>query len=145
MNRYTDEQRTEALIRLELNAGNLKRTAREIGVPPPTLRMWRDGMLAAGTTMHLSPAAPEKTDFAALWAKVQVVATTRLLELLPRADTIRDVATAGGIAADKHLDYTQGRKGSQVTVDARSQHLTIEGITDAERRDLIARTLADLG
>src|SRR5262245_42537223 len=40
---YDDECRATCLACLAANAGNLKRTARQCGVPVNTLRSWRDG------------------------------------------------------------------------------------------------------
>lgn len=40
--RYATEDKAKALALLKSNGGNLKRTARQIGVPPATLRMWRN-------------------------------------------------------------------------------------------------------
>ena len=38
---YTDEERISALITLEANGGNIKKTVRETGVSAPTLRAWK--------------------------------------------------------------------------------------------------------
>lgn len=42
---YTDDERVAALAQLAANGGNLKRTARALGLPAPTLRLWRDTVL----------------------------------------------------------------------------------------------------
>lgn len=39
---YTDEQKAQAYVTLAANEGNVKRTARDIGVPSSTIRRWRD-------------------------------------------------------------------------------------------------------
>jgi len=39
---YTDQQRVEALTRLELNGGNMLKTSREMSIPRATLMDWRD-------------------------------------------------------------------------------------------------------
>ncbi len=41
--RYSDEERSDALVALQANGGNLKRTARELGVPLATLAGWSYG------------------------------------------------------------------------------------------------------
>lgn len=41
-NVYTDEDKAHAFVALTANGGNVKRTARELNMPVPTLRAWRD-------------------------------------------------------------------------------------------------------
>lgn len=60
-------------------------------------------------------------DFAALWAGVQTQAIQRLLELIPTATDLRQVALAAAIASDKHLDHRDGRKGAIPTGQRDSQ------------------------
>lgn len=45
--RYTPEQRAAVLAVLKANGGKVKPTARETGVPAPTIRDWRDAPDAA--------------------------------------------------------------------------------------------------
>lgn len=40
--RYSPEERAQVLVRLHVNAGNVKRTARECGVSPQTVRRYRE-------------------------------------------------------------------------------------------------------
>jgi transposase-like protein len=40
---YSDEEKADALLQLDANGGNLKRTAVAIGIPRKTLAEWRDG------------------------------------------------------------------------------------------------------
>jgi 8-oxo-dGTP pyrophosphatase MutT (NUDIX family) len=44
---YSDEERAEALAVLDANAGNLKRTARDLDIPRATLQEWAGGALEA--------------------------------------------------------------------------------------------------
>lgn len=39
---YTDEQKAQVYVTLAANEGNVKRTARDVGVPVSTIRRWRD-------------------------------------------------------------------------------------------------------
>ncbi len=41
MAQYADAVRADTLARLELNAGNVKKTARETGIPRSTVQLWR--------------------------------------------------------------------------------------------------------
>src|SRR5262245_10592034 len=45
---YTDDDRLFALRHLEANDGNVSRTARELGIPVPTLHQWARGKRMAG-------------------------------------------------------------------------------------------------
>lgn len=130
-NTYTDQQVAEALAALELNGGNVKRTAAETGIPRATLIRWRDGVSAALDTMADTPDTPaalpevvalvrqppQPRDFATLWAEAQydvlaaAVAVARQLTE-PTAENLTALTKFAGMAADKHLDYSQGRKGA---------------------------------
>ena len=108
---YTSDQVRDALAHLTLNGGNLKRTARSLGLPPSSLRRWRNKAVGSGEmSPDVVPAAPEKKDYAALWAEAQETAHHYLMEKAPEA-AFRDLVVWAGVAADKHLDYSQGRKG----------------------------------
>ena len=104
MKTYTAEQVRDALALLTLNAGNLKRTARALALAPSTLRDWRDKAVRGGEPV------PEKKDYAVLWAEALETAHRYLMEKAPEA-AFRDLVVWAGVAADKHLDYSQGRKG----------------------------------
>lgn len=124
---YTDQQVVEALVALELNGGNLKRTARELALHPNTLRDWRNAALAVEPSRPLSLSVPVpvpvKRDFAELWAKKEELVLDLIEQKAPEA-SFRDLSIFSGIAADKHLDYSLGRKGTAINIDNRS--VTIE-------------------
>lgn len=111
---YTDSEIAEALAALELNGGNVKRTAVQLGIPRTSLLRWRDEVTTVSDTADTENRSHQ---FAGMWAEVMRLATERLRELIPAETDLRAVAVAAGIAADKHLDYTQGRKGAQTTVN----------------------------
>jgi transposase-like protein len=124
---YTDAERVTALARLELNAGNASRTARELSIPRPTLLLWRD------QAVNELSGIPDtvKTDWAELFGSAVQLGARLIAENLRRyqgqtlkPSELRDVAVVTGIAVDKHLDYRDGRKTSSVNVDARSVNLT---------------------
>lgn len=130
---YTPEQIAEALAALELNGGNVKRTAVALGIPRPTLILWRGqanaaagGVTDTSDTEKKGAAAPWVHDFAALWAEAQEVLIRRVIAVAATG-SLKDVAVAAGIAADKHQDYAQGRKGAatQVNVDASTKTVQI--------------------
>jgi hypothetical protein len=39
---YSEQDKAQSLLVLDANGGNIKRTARQIGIPVGTLRAWRD-------------------------------------------------------------------------------------------------------
>jgi len=136
MAQYTEQQRIEALAQLELNGGNLKRTARNLNLPPATLRHWRDDTLdAMGDNAALSLMVPQKPDFVARLENVLNMLVDKIEAMVPDADNIRDTAVVFGIMADKHLDYRDGRKGGvSVNVDNRSINLPQDLSVDELRR-----------
>lgn len=133
---YTDEQRLEALATLELNRGNIARTSRDLGIPRPTLILWRDKAIAAGVSAEsLTRSDSEKTDYAQLLSDALREAVTLLRAKMPEM-TGKDLAITTGILADKHLDFRDGRKAG-VVVDNRQQTMTLpEGTTLEDLRQL---------
>ncbi len=103
---YSDNERVQALAALALNRGNIKATARHLGIPHPTLTLWRN---RAEADRQAGP--PPATDYGALYGEAQEWALDRLRTLIPTATTIRDLALVAAIAADRHLDYAEGRRG----------------------------------
>ena len=155
MNTYTEQQIIEALAVLMTNGGNAKRTAKQLGIPRPTLIRWRDGAAAAEeaavtdatalavdiradtsetldtASAPVNPWARQPRDYGELWGGVQELAVARMRELLPVTTDLRAVAYAAGIAADRHLDFTLGRRGGgQVGVHTRSGDQDIALIID---------------
>ena len=122
-NTYTDAQITDALAALELNGGALRRTAREVNVPAPTLLNWRNQALKAEPLRPLNAPEQKERDFAALWADKEAKVLDLIGEKAASA-SFRDLSIFAGIAADKHMDYSIGRKGVAVNID-QSQHQAI--------------------
>lgn len=42
---HTDDEQVQALVHLAANDGNVRQTSRELGMPPATLRRWRDAIM----------------------------------------------------------------------------------------------------
>jgi transposase-like protein len=147
MAKYTEAQRIAALAALELSGGQIRKTARELGIPPGTLTLWRDQAASIETmpALYSDPLnTAQKSEQAAAQTKVYGarlgealdLALDTLLEKLPGMAG-RDVAIAVGILVDKHLDITQGRKGAQIIADNRSVNLQMpEGTTIEDIRSL---------
>lgn len=141
---YPEAKIVDALAALELNRGNLDLTARQVGVSRPTLRKWRDAALAVSADLPLKRTDP---DFASIWAGKELKVLDLIGKKAPDA-TFRDLSIFAGIAADKHLDYRDGRKGTNVNVDARQQNLNVYTADSVIGRLLAARergvTLAEI-
>ena len=120
-NVYSDDQITAALAALELNGGRIRGTARELGIPAPTLLSWRDQAIAGGATGLNAPVRVNR-DFTELWAQKEAMVLELIGDKAPNA-SFRDLSIFAGIAADKHLNYRDGRPGATLNVDARSQTL----------------------
>ena len=111
MNTYTDQQKAEALAALIENGGNVKATARELGIPRPTLITWREKSRQPDVLNTIPPdMAAERI---ALWDRVQEAGARRLLELFPLSESVREVAYAAKIAHDIRLDLTEGRRAAE--------------------------------
>ena len=95
---YSDEDKAAALAALRANAGNVARTARQVGVPEPTLRQWAKGLRAA------PPAQLSERKKADLADRMEEIARALLDRVTPeRMDdaTVQQLLTSAGIAIDK--------------------------------------------
>ena len=55
-----------------------------------------------------------------------------------RPNQLRDLSITVGISRDIHFDYTEGRKGTEVVVDARQQSV-LAGLSVEELRAIVAQ------
>jgi hypothetical protein len=112
--KYTDDQVQHGLAEYELTGRNLKATARNIGVPVPTLRGW---IMRAGLNPEQNTADNNGHDYGGMWGKVQVLAVGKAEKMVPdmphTPDGLRAITVLAGVASDKQLDHEQGRKGAQ--------------------------------
>lgn len=97
---WTDAEKAEILAALDANQGNVKRTARQCGVPISTLRGWAKGR---GTNAGVAQLRPEKRgDLADALEGI----AWQIVELLPgKLETaeVRELATLLGVSLDKLL------------------------------------------
>jgi len=95
---YSDEQRAEALALLDANEGNVRRTARELGIPRGTLLSWKDKPKAG-----VSKLRPQKRGslFEAGKNVAWLLAGKLQDEEKLRKASYRDIATSFGIVVDK--------------------------------------------
>lgn len=127
-NKYTDDQVQQALAEYELTGRNLKATARNIGVPVPTIRGW---IMRAGLNPEQNTSDNNGHDFTGMWGTVQVLAVTKATEVIPdivhTPDGLRALTTLAGVAADKHLNYRDGRTGgANVNINSDKTVILIE-------------------
>ncbi len=104
--RYSDEDKSAALVALDMNAGNVRATAGQLGIPRQTLQEWANDR-------KISPAVPEMRQH----KKGEVVERfdelrERILNLLEGAGTLeekvrkaslKDLAIFFGVITDKIL------------------------------------------
>ncbi len=95
---YTDEEKAEALAALDANAGNVARTARQIGIPRTTLQSWAN---QRGTNEGVTKLRHQKKGELAdalekLARKLIEVASEKIADA-----TLQQVMTSVGIAIDK--------------------------------------------
>lgn len=129
---YSDDFIANALATFEANGGvttpgALTRTAKEVGVPHPTMSYWVKTLDAKKPVQHT---APIQHDFVAIWAE-SMVKTLEVIDAKRPQASFRDLSIFAGIAADKHLDYRDGRRGTEINVDNR--RITIVRETDWRR------------
>jgi len=119
---YTDQQRVEALTRLELNFGNVSRTSRELSIPRATLIDWRDRILpdTPPTVTHtLVDRAPELVE--RVTAKLEAIAFAPLPEEIPVKDQLAATLALGRISGLIVSDR------APIEVTATTQVLVLDG------------------
>lgn len=102
---YTDEDRAAALAALQGNRGNIKRTARDLGVPESTLRRWSADPIRAAGGAELR--ARKREEVGEAWGRVRDKALTLAEALLdelagctePRM--LQTLVTVGAVATEK--------------------------------------------
>jgi hypothetical protein len=97
--RYTDEDRSTALVVLAANGGNIERTARELGIPRTTLQRWDQGTAHPEAAAN---AAPKKEALANLLEGLVYDALGVLPGNLASANA-RQLMTIAAVAVDKML------------------------------------------
>lgn len=114
-NKYTSEQKAEALAKLVEHGGDVKSTARALGIPRTTLINWRDKSNNPAVLDTIPPDTKQaRID---LWDKGQELGVHRLMALIPTSDNLRDIAYATDRLLAGYLDLTEGRKGTNISID----------------------------
>lgn len=123
MKRYSEQEKSVALALLEVNQGNLRRTAKQAGIPHATLRKWSRG---EGVHPDVHKSIPEKR--ASLEERFQEL-IHQLMDVVPSKmedAPLDSITRAIGIFTDK----LQVQRGEPDTI-TRSQHATREERVEA--------------
>lgn len=108
---YSAEDKARAYVVLQTNDGNLKRTARDTGIPEPTIRRWRNEW-AEGGPPPVEQVEQAATDYLSEAERVRDLSLRRIKERL-ESDNVKDqgtlpqLATVYGIVTDK-IDRARG-------------------------------------
>lgn len=103
---WSDEDKARAYVALAANDGNVKRTAREIGVPENTLRRWRDDWQQNGPpqTEDVEMAMGEFLEEASnLRGRALLALKLKVEQLIkdPKAVKVAELTTLVGVLDDK--------------------------------------------
>ena len=140
---YSDADKAAALTSLDLNEGNVYRTAKQLAIPNKTLEEW-----ASGRRISPEVAQFRQHKKAELRARLESV-LDRLLQgmeapgaLEAKLDkaSLRDVATSVGILIDK-IQLLKGEPTNIIAEAARESVKKImekTGLTEAEARRIVA-------
>jgi hypothetical protein len=97
--RYSDDQKRTALAILQSNAGDLKETERETGIPRRTLQEWRDGKWGVNVSIYQG-VEQRKRDLALEMSKL-IDRLLRISGYKAEEASLRDIAVGIGILTDK--------------------------------------------
>ena len=100
--KYTDDDRARVATALHINDGNIKRTARETGIPENTVRDWKRAWEKGGLPATVEQAQQGAVDeFVDQATHIRNLYLRRLEELVETETNARNVATVVGILDDK--------------------------------------------
>ena len=105
-NRYTDEDRQRIREHLIEKGGNQSAAARDLGVPRTTVRAIAQGRATLVATID--------ADDAVLWQTASHAVARRIADIAPTSDDLGQLAAAARAASSAHLDYRDGRKGTNM-------------------------------
>ena len=150
---HTEEIKVEALAALDLNHGNVAKTAREIAVPRSTLGRWRDAALEAGDGRNLLPVEGDWGEWRERAAdaylrtalKTQVIMEKNIDRLRDEEMSVMDLQRLSitlGTLTDK-ANHLRGNVVPAVAIDARHQAvLALDGASLADLQALLVQAEA---
>jgi transposase-like protein len=102
---YTETDKAKVYVVLRANDGNVKRTARETGIPENTVRRWRDEFIDRPPQHELVQVAAG--DFVDDASRVRNLALRRIEVLIPDSTKISELNVTVGVLTDK-IDRANG-------------------------------------
>lgn len=104
---YSDKDRAAAYAELTVNGGNVKRTARTLGIPHPTITRWKQEWARTGVPSEVTVEVPKVSeDFLTNAIRTRDKLLIRLEQMVDDGDVnARDVTTALGVLTDKIRAY----------------------------------------
>lgn len=101
--KYTDEERARVYTALTINNGNIKRSARETGVPIATVRLWKKSWEKDGPSEEIATLAQSQADaFVETATVARDLALTQWKGLVEEGKVApRDLMTGVGVLTDK--------------------------------------------
>lgn len=110
---YTDAEKAEALVALEANGGNVKGTARALGIPEPTLRLWSLNQHVNKDVVEIQD--EKRIDFTHL-LEAEILAALGAMHGKRDDASYADMARTIGIFTDK-LELLRGNATSRMEVN----------------------------
>lgn len=95
---YSDSEKAETLVALDLNGGNLSKTQRDTGVPINTIKDWRDGKVTDDVTKLRTG---KKIELSQVFEDLAYKLTGALNEDTVAKMSGQQLMTSAGIAVDK--------------------------------------------
>lgn len=142
---YPAEMRARA-VDLLAQGMSQRATARIVGAPESTIRRWNSAYTEAGpAALELAPTVREQ--IIRDGPGIVLAGLLRLQRMIAEADQeqLRDVAHATTAASNIVLDWTEGRRGTQmaVAIDARQQlAVQLAGLDTATLEGYLERLIA---
>jgi transposase-like protein len=100
--KYSDDDRARVNASLTITDGNVRKTARETGMPITTVRDWKKEWATAGVPAVVEAKTERAIEqFVAEAMDVRALALARLKEVLPMETKAKDLAVIVGIMDDK--------------------------------------------
>lgn len=125
--RYSDLDRANALVALKANRGNVQLTARQTGIPPPTLSHW------AKQERHPEATVLGEKQIEPLADKLENIARL-LIDAMPDkigSASLQQIATSAAIAIDK----SRLLRGQATTIVQKGPPLDLSKLSDRELDD----------
>lgn len=139
--KYTDEDRARVYTALTINQGNIKRSARETGVPVATVRLWKRKWEADGPSEEIALLSEEQgLAWIAVAEESRDIALAKWRALVENDQVAaRDLMTGVGILTDKIHAARGLSKGSSSQPAISPEHMRelarglVEGAVEAAK------------